>query len=178
MNENEPISWSKDFFLGWSNFKADHNPTIFEDAHSEIKFRFMWLVTSDTVNNDIVFSIKNIELFVEFFPLLSSFRSLEINDNLLKHEQGHFDLAELFKNECLAELQNAFYNKTFSTRGQNDDQRKQYAKVDSGKMIQLEIEKLEERLHERREKYDKETSLGQNYEKQLEYDLLFDGLRK
>ncbi|MBS1268669.1 MAG: hypothetical protein MAG458_01401 [Nitrosopumilus sp.] len=178
MNENNPIGWSKDFFLDWNNFKADHNPTIFEDAHSEIKFRFTWTVTSDTLDNKIIFSIQNIELFVEFHPLLSSFRTLEKNDIILKHEQGHFDLAELFKNEHLPKLQNKFYNKPFPTRGQNDDQRKQFAKEDSGKMIVVEIEKLEEQLQTKRQKYDDETSLGHNQEKQTEYDVLFTNLRK
>ena len=101
MDETEPIGWSKNIFLKWSDFKAEHNPSIFEDSHSEIKFRFTWTVNSDTKNNEIVFLIENIELFVEFHPLLSSFRTLEINDNLLKHEQGHFDLAELIKIENL-----------------------------------------------------------------------------
>ena len=117
-------------------------------------------------------------LFHVFHPLLSSFRTLEINDNLLKHEQGHFDLSELIKNENLKELQNKFYGKQFPTRGQNDDQRKQFAKEDSGKMIAKEIEKLEQLLVFRRQKYDEQTNFGQNQEKQTGYDLIFNNLRK
>ena len=177
MDETEPIGWSKNIFLKWSDFKAEHNPSIFEDSHSEIKFRFTWTVNSDTKNNEIVFLIENIELFVEFHPLLSSFRTLEINDNLLKHEQGHFDLAELIKIENLEELQNKFYRIQFPTRGQNDDQRKQFAKEDSGKMIVKGVEKLEELLNIRRKQYDEQTNFGQNQEKQTEYDLIFNNLR-
>ena len=177
MDEIEPIGWSKNIFLKWSDFKAEHNSSIFEDSHSEIKFRFTWTVNSDTKNEDIVFLIENIELFVEFHPLLSSFRTLEINENLLKHEQGHFDLAELIKIENLEELQNKFYNLQFPTRGKNDEQRKQFAKVDSGKMISKEIEKLEELLHIRRQQYNEQTNFCQNQEKQIEYDLIFNNLR-
>ena len=177
MDEIEPIGWSKNIFLKWSDFKAEHNSSIFEDSHSEIKFRFTWTVNSDTKNEDIVFLIENIELFVEFHPLLSSFRTLDITENLLKHEQGHFDLAELIKIENLEELQNKFYNIQFSTRGQNDDQRKQFAKVDSGKMISKEIEKLEELLRIRRQQYNEQTNFCQNQEKQIEYDLIFNNLR-
>jgi len=108
---------------------------------------------------------------------LSSFRTLEINENLLKHEQGHFDLAELIKIENLEELQNKFYNIPFPTRGQNDEQRKQFAKLDSGKMISKEIEKLEELLRIRRLQYDEQTNFCQNQEKQIEYDLIFNNLR-
>ena len=177
MDETEPIGWSKNIFLKWSDFKAEHNSSIFEDSHSEIKFRFTWTVNSDTKNEDIVFLIENIELFVEFHPLLSSFRILDVTENLLKHEQGHFDLAELIKIENLEELQNKFYNIQFSTRGQNDDQRKQFAKVDSGKMISKEIEKLEELLRIRRQQYNEQTNFCQNQEKQIEYDLIFNNLR-
>ena len=178
MVENDTIDWSIDTFLNWSDFKADHNSSIFEDSHSEIKFRFTWTVNSDTLNDEIIFSIENISLFVEFHPLLSSVRSAEKNDDLLKHEQGHFDLAELTKNENLEKLQNRFYNEQFPTRGKNDDQRKQFAKEDSGKMIVLEIRKLEGLLDLRRKKYVEETNFGQNKEKELEYDLIFDKLRK
>ena len=177
MDEIEPIGWSKNIFLKWSDFKAEHNSSIFEDSHSEIKFRFTWTVNSDTKNEDIVFLIENIELFVEFHPLLSSFRTLDITENLLKHEQGHFDLAELIKIENLEELQNKFYNLQFPTRGKNDEQRKQFAKVDSGKMISKEIEKLEELLRIRRLQYDEQTNFCQNQEKQIEYDLIFNNLR-
>ena len=177
MDEIEPIGWSKNIFLKWSDFKAEHNSSIFEDSHSEIKFRFTWTVNSDTKNEDIVFLIENIELFVEFHPLLSSFRTLDITENLLKHEQGHFDLAELIKIENLEELQNKFYNLQFPTRGKNDEQRKQFAKVDSGKMISKEIEKLEELLHIRRQQYNEQTNFCQNQEKQIEYDLIFNNLR-
>jgi hypothetical protein len=177
MDEIEPIGWSKNILLKWSDFKAEHNSSIFEDSHSEIKFRFTWTVNSDTKNKEIVFLIENIELFVEFHPLLSSFRTLEITENLLKHEQGHFDLAELIKIENLEELQNKFYNIQFPTRGKNDEQRKQFAKVDSGKMISKEIEKLEELLHIRRQQYNEQTNFCQNQEKQIEYDLIFNNLR-
>ena len=177
MDEIEPIGWSKNIFLKWSDFKAEHNSSIFEDSHSEIKFRFTWTVNSDTKNEDIVFLIENIELFVEFHPLLSSFRTLDVTENLLKHEQGHFDLAELIKIENLEELQNKFYNLQFPTRGKNDEQRKQFAKVDSGKMISKEIEKLEELLRIRRQQYNEQTNFCQNQEKQIEYDLIFNNLR-
>ncbi|MCH7877587.1 MAG: hypothetical protein IIA20_05115, partial [Thaumarchaeota archaeon] len=94
-----------------------------------------------------------------------------------KHEQGHFDLAELIKRENLEKLQNKFYEKEFSTRGKNEDQRKQFAKEDSGELIAIEVEKLEEILSQKRKQYDEQTNFGQNLEKQLEYNSIFDKLR-
>ena len=177
MSENYAISWTSNYSLKWTDFKAELNPAVFKDSHSAIKYGFTWTVDSDKVNDKVVFLIDNIQIVTEFHPLLSSFRTLDINENLLKHEQGHFDLAELIKIENLEELQNKFYNIQFSTRGQNDDQRKQFAKVDSGKMISKEIEKLEELLRIRRQQYNEQTNFCQNQEKQIEYDLIFNNLR-
>ena len=177
MVETDFIEWSADHFLKWSDFKAEHHSAIFEDSHSTIKYRFTWTVNSDTLDGQIVFLIENITLFVEFHPLLSSVRNVYATDDLLKHEQGHFDLAELTKNENLEKLQNTFYKKEFLTRGKNEDQRKQFAKEDSGKMIASEIEILEKLLDKQHQKYDEDTNFGQNLEKESEYELIFNKLR-
>lgn len=177
MAENDLIEWSPGYFLKWSDFKAEHNPSIFEDSRSTIKYRFTWTVNSDTFDDEIVFLIENIELFVEFYPLLSSVRHTHATDDLLKHEQGHFDLAEMTKNENIEKLQNKFYKKEFLTRGKNEDQRKQFAKEDSGKMIASEIETLEKLLDDKRRKYDDDTDFGQNLEKESEYCQIFNKLR-
>ncbi len=108
---------------------------------------------------------------------MSWFRILQDTDDLLKHEQGHFDLAELVKRENLQNLQNAFYGKRFHTRGQNEEQQKQFAKEDSGRMIAEKVEELEHILDKRREEYDSETEFGQNIVKQSEYNSIFEKLR-
>jgi len=177
MSENKVLVWSNDSFLRWSDFNAESNPSVFEDSHSVFQYRYTWTVNSDKIGNQILFFIENIQLSVEFHPILSWVRTLQTNDDLLKHEQGHFDLAELIKRENLEKLQNKFYGKEFPTRGKNDEQQKQFAKEDSGKMIAVEVQKLEEILSQRRHEYDEQTNFGQNLEKQSEYNSIFDRLR-
>ena len=177
MNENNIITWSKQYFLKWSDFKAEPNPGSFEDAHSTIKYRYTWTVNSEKIGSQILFLIENIYVNVEFHSILSWVRTSQINDQLLNHEQGHFDLAELVKHENEKNIQNIFSGKYYPTRGQNEEQRKQFAKDDSGKMIAKEIEKLEQYLSQRREIYDTETNYGQNLDKQKHYDVIFDKLR-
>jgi len=177
MGEINVIAWSKDSFLVLSDFQAESNPATFEDSHSAIKYRYTWTVNSDKMGSQILFFIENIQLSVEFHPVLSWVRTSQATDILLKHEQGHFDLAELVKRENLEKLQNKFYGKRFPTRGQNEEQRKQFAKEDSGKMISEEIEKLEQVLSQRRQEYDNQTDFGNDLEKQSEYNLTFDKLR-
>jgi len=177
MSEINVLVWSNDSFLRWSDFNAESNPSAFEDSHSVIKYRYTWTVNSEKIGSQVLFFIENIQLSVEFYPALSWVRTLQTNDDLLKHEQGHFDLAELTKRENLEKLQNKFYEKEFPTRGKNEEQIKQFAKVDSGKMIAIEVEKLEEILSQKRQEYDVQTNFGQNLEKQSEYNSIFDRLR-
>ena len=166
MSENPKVIWTKNINLDWSNFKAESNPSIFEDSHSVIKYGFTWFVDSDMYNDEIVFLIKQIHVTVEFNPLLSWVRQSESYENLLIHEQGHFDLAEMVKRDYEKILKNKFYDKYFPTRGQNEAQRKQFAKEDSGKMIAIEIDKLDKILIQKRNEYDVETEYGNNLEKQ------------
>lgn len=173
MGEKTTLEWTSNFTLSWSDFQAESNPAVFEDSHSVIKYRFTWVVDSEIVDKNIVFLINDISLFVEFHPLLSWVRQSEANELLLNHEQGNFDLAELVKRENIKHLQEQFYKKYFSTRGQNDEQRKQFAKEDSGKMINEQVEKLQNLFNERSDKYHNDTNYGKNFEEQLNYDSIF-----
>ena len=177
MGQNNIISWSADYLLNWSDFRAESNPAVFEDAHSIIKYRCTWIVNSDAVGSQIRFFIENVDLTVEFYPLLSWVRRSQATPQLLKHEQGHFDLAELFRSKIKKQIQSVFDEKKFSTRGQNSEQQKQFAREDSGLMIAKEVEKWEKYLSEKQEEYDKKTNYGQIIEKQQEYDDTFKKLR-
>ncbi len=178
MSDNSTIEWTSFSKLRWSDFQAESNPAVFEDSHSVIKYGFTWIVNSDKINgDDIVFLIDKISLFVEFHSLLSWVRQSQDTDHLLNHEQGCFDLAELVKRENLPVLEDKFYNKQFPTRGQNNEQRKQFAKEDSGKMIHEEVEKLQCVFDERLLQYRNDTDFGNNAESQSKYDLIFKKLR-
>ena len=81
MSSNDIISWSHDYCLKWSDFKAESNPAIYEDSHSFIKYGFTWIVDSDKLNKSIIFLINQIKVSVEFHPLLSWVRTSELNDS-------------------------------------------------------------------------------------------------
>ena len=95
----------------------------------------------------------------------------------MKYEQGRFDLAELVKRENISNLQTKFEGKTFPTRGKNEDQRKQLAKEDSGKMIAQEIEQLQMIFEKKLQEYDETMDYGNNSEKQSDYALKFEQLK-
>ena len=70
-----------------------------------------------------------------------------------------------------------FIDKVFETRGQNEAQRKQFAKLDSGKMISNEVDKLSLILAKNRKEYDAETEYGQNIPNQLKFTNIFKNLQ-
>jgi len=178
MSSCNPIVWSKEISLNWSDYQAELNPASFEDAHSVIKYRYTWTVNSDNADGQIQFFIENIQLASEFFPHLSWVRLSQANLMLLKHEQGHFDLVELLKSEITKNLQIVFDQKKFSVRGHTQEQQKQSAREYSNMLISKELEKWEKHLFQKQEEYDKYTNYGQIAEKQLEYDERFKELRK
>jgi hypothetical protein len=96
---------------------------------------------------------------------------------LLKHEQGHFDLAELFRSKITKDLQIIFEPKKFTVGGHTQEQQKQFAREYSNMLISKELEKLQKHIFQKHEEYDKHTNYGQIVEKQLEYDERFKELR-
>ena len=177
MEEKDIISWSKDYLLSWSDFQAEPNPAVFEDSSSNIKYHHTWTVDSEMVDGQIFYFIDDIKLTTQFLRHLSWVRDQQATDQLLKHEQGHFDLAESLVFEIVKSLKEKFHGKHFPTRGQNDEQRKQFAKENSGLLIAKELERWSEKLRQKREQYDKETDFGSNLEAQKIYNEKFSNLR-
>lgn len=178
MSQNYSISWNANYSLSWSDFQAESNPAAFEDAHSVVKYSYTWTVNFDRIDDKIMFFVECLKLTTEFYPLLSWVRKSQATSSLLKHEQGHFDLAELLRPNITEQIQSIFNKKKFPTRGQNYEQQKQFAREDSGLLIAKEVEKWEKHFFEKEIEYDKLTNYGQIFEKQQEYDVLFQSLYK
>ena len=178
MGVQNVLYWSKNHRLDWSDFQAEPNPAAFEDASCVIKYRCTWTVNSESFGNEIRFSIEKIELTPEFHRQLSWVRMPMATLDLLNHEQGHFDLAELVRTEIIEKIQSVFEGKWYPTRGQNEDQRKQFAREDSAIMITKELKKWEKYLQEKHEEYNDQTNYGTIADKQSEYDSIFEQLRK
>jgi hypothetical protein len=135
-------------------------------------------VKSEEQEKNIYFVIDDIQLSTLFFRHLSWVREHCDTQSLLKHEQGHFDLAQSLLPVIKENILSKFKNKRFPTRGQNEEQRKQFAREDSGTMIAKELEKWSDKLQKKQKQYDIETEFGSNLKKQKEYDEQFLDLRK
>ncbi len=177
MSEGAYFVWSRDRLLAWSDYTADPNPSVYEDASSYIKYNCTWTVSSRDIDDQIKFAIENIKLDTCFYPHLSWVRSHHMTDQLLVHEQGHFDLAEMTRIELVPKILDHFKDRYYVTRGQNQDQQRQFAREDSSKLLFTQIEKIESILTQKRLEYDRDTEYGTNADKQDMYNSMFSHLR-
>ena len=170
---NPVIPWSKDRLLKWSDFKADPNHGVFENSSSVIEYRATWFVGSESANGRISFVIKDIGLITEFFPHRSWVREMYATSELLRHEQGHFDLVEMLRKSITIKITDALCPKMYPTKGKNEEQQKQYAREYSGMLIAGELAKIQKYVEEKRTEYDVQTDFGQDAKAQSIYDNQF-----
>ena len=118
MDKKDLIPWSGDYLLKWSDFKAESNPAVFQDSFSTINYHPTWTVNSEMIEGKIFYFIETIQLTTQFLRHLSWVREQQATNFLLKHEQGHFDLAESFKHKIIVSFKhdNHLYYRTGSDR--------------------------------------------------------------
>lgn len=136
----DTISWSPSYKLKWEDFQGKPDVSSKYGAISNLKIKY-----SLTANNDSF----NVKVFC-FFIKSKSWSLFKKSDTLLMHEQGHFDITELFARK----LRKAFaeYRFNYKTVGKDIDNLFLINKEERIKMDAL---------------YDKETNLSRNSKKQL-----------
>ena len=136
--KEELIPWSAGRKLTWADYKAK------PDSNSDA-------AASTTTYLGIEYSMKNSVLGYKITCSFSKDRSwgLHKNDHILNHEQGHFDIAEIFARKLNMEMGNYTFNK----KSYQQDLRKIYKDILKQK-------------EEFQDEYDKETNHSINKEKQ------------
>jgi len=142
--DNDKIYWNQNTRLQWNDFKGKPDNSQIYDASTE-----------STVKCDLKGDNESITITVVcFFERSKSWvKKGKKNDTLLKHEQGHFDLAELYTRK----LRKAMKEAKFTDKTINTEFRKIYQKY-VGDL------KKEQTL------YDKETRHSIIYDKQKEWE--------
>lgn len=97
IQNEEKIIWNKSLALTWQNFKSKPDITSKLVALSTCKINTDVKVKDDS--DSIEFTIKSY-----FLSYDSWVKATEKNDYLLKHEQGHFDLNEVYARRIRQEL--------------------------------------------------------------------------
>lgn len=173
----DTINWSKNTYLTWLDYKAEPNPGAFDDVSSIIRYRATWRVNSESIENAILFFLEDIHIVTEFLPHLSWVREMCVTPELLNHEQGHFDLAELLRDHITTHIRHSLCQKRYRVEGKNDEQQKQFAKEHSSRIIAAELEHWHIYLESKRSEYNLKTNFGNDHTVQSTFDKQFAQLR-
>ncbi len=140
-NEEELLEWSATRRLNWSDYKARPNP----NSDAVATTTTVLAVEYNFKNNQFGFIIKS------RFSKTRSWGSHK-TDYILSHEQGHFDIAEVFARKLNKNLSEYTFNK---------------------KTYQKDLKKIYEDITDEKEEtqndYDKETKHSINKERQAEW---------
>lgn len=142
------ISWQKDRKLTWGDFRGP----VPEDAETQTAaatFCGIGFETNTITNNSNNLKIR---VYNTFYLNNSWARSEDMNDDVLAHEQGHFDLCELY------------------TRKLRERMSKIQGNVNTLKPALRKIyEDLQEEYKNRQEVYEAETAHGVNLKEQKKW---------
>ncbi|WP_238549776.1 hypothetical protein [Candidatus Nitrosotenuis chungbukensis] len=146
-----------------------------------IGFESKPLIEHVVTGNKFKFKIRDMKLRAIFIPEFSWVMKNISDKNrilLLKHEQGHFDLAEEITRKARIKIIKRFQNKVFTVKGKNENEAKNDAILQVTK-IRKEIEsELQKEFKYQEAKYDDKTNHGLILKYQEEYNKRFEKLRK
>ena len=102
ISKDSIIEWKKDNNLSWSEFLGKPNDNIIADALTSYKIE---VLPSDVVldENDNILNYQNLTVKANFYKYHSWY--IENTNQLLEHEQLHFDIAELFARKMRMEFE-------------------------------------------------------------------------
>jgi len=148
------IYWDKDRPIKWSDFKAKPVKSSPYDAQTQGSLNYVF-----DNNGPGAYTFK---LYVKFDKQKSWSKPEEQNDNLLKHEQGHFDIYEIYGRIIMKRLKEAkvFSSDKFSER------------------VQKIFNKAFDELQKFQQKYDSETKHSKDKEKQAEWNKKLENMLK
>ncbi len=175
------IIWNKIQILKWNDFKKKSDPEAKASAISAIGFESKPLIEHIKTGSKFKFKIREMQLHAVFIPDFSwVMKNVSEKDStlLLKHEQGHFDLAEEITRKTRIKTTNRFQNRVFIVKGKNEDKAKKEA-ISQATKIRKEIDgKLQKELKSQETKYDDKTNHGLIREHQEKYNKRFEKLRE
>lgn len=137
--EREAIRWEPSHRLSWSNFKATppESTRIAATTASGISYRYK---TKSSGRRYLL----DFEVETYFYPDKSWYHAAVCDDNVLSHEQLHFDISELFAREFRRRLS----SRTFSENVKAE--------------VRAMFQQINRELSEFQNRYDQETDYSRN----------------
>jgi hypothetical protein len=174
------IIWKKTRVLKWQDFKKKPDLESKASASSAIGFESKPFIEHIKAGNKFRFKIKDMRFNAVFIPDKSWVMknvSKEDSKLLLKHEQGHFDLAEEITRKTRRKTTNRFHDRLLIVQGKNEKIAKKDAILQADGIRKKIEDKLQSEFKSQETKYDYKTNHGLITEYQEKYNKRFEKLR-
>lgn len=164
------ISWSPGRLLTWEDFagpvpaKADHGRVAETSASLGWSYEFEVIWSSHTC----IFRISSIESAATFHPATSWVRPGYLTPAVLLHEQGHFDIVQLYK-ERFAESTRGLIGSDRRCGGSNERKSTRYAEREVARLVGAIYDDVWRKYRRQQEAYDEETRHGIDAKAQAEW---------
>lgn len=157
----EEIQWSATRPLAWNDFQGG----VPANARSErvasttaalswsYEYRLEWSRTACR------FRIVGFETRAVFDPATSWVRSGHATSAVLAHEQGHFDIAEIFNRRFAIEAE-AVLGSPRECTGRSERRASELARRESAQILESLFDSVWKRYQDHQERYDRETQHG------------------
>lgn len=145
---NEKIAWSEGVNLTWEDFKGRPDMRSSYVAMTNSGIVFSYQLASENGNLSLTTSVE-----ARFHPEMSWHKPDKVNNHVLQHEQGHFNITEIHARKL----------------------RKAFAEYKVTKNYERELSAIFSRINRERQvmqdRYDKETNHSQNKEKEAQWQV-------
>ena len=182
------IPWSKDYLLSWDDFQGNPDPAYAKELENfrgkvscRIPYQCKW--GFDNEQPKIEIQCLSVEVNCFFNKNLSWVRddlfneSKEYQNEVLKHEQGHFDLAEEYARIIQKRMAKRL-NRKFAVQGKNKDEQLKNLQNTMDSIGARHFSILEKEWKTADKKYDEETNHGKIKSVQALWDARFEKLRE
>jgi len=179
--ESPAIIWNKDYLLKWEDFKGNPDQKIPASARSAVGLESQPNIQLIVTKTKYKFKINTVGIKAIFIPdasmVIKDRVSKQGSASLLRHEQGHFDLAEEIARKSNIKLDSKFNSRTFTIPGENQEEAVRNALRQLKEMISEHLIEEHDGLKSLERKYDEETRHGTIIDIQNVYNERFDKLR-
>ena len=172
MNQDR-ILWKKDILLTWDDFQGQPDLTYAHEAISETNLYQITDFKPIKKASKIKLRINSIKIQASFTPKNSWVKLGKETAYLLKHEQGHFDIAEIRARELTKIMSRRFQNRLLSTNYSSLDEAEKEPQKIIENTVKKEIKKIEKTLTISHKSYDKDTNHGKIRQMQEKYNERF-----
>lgn len=186
-NNDDPIAWESNYKLQETDFldEPPSTPIQIDDEHVESAQSAVginWVLGKmEIVQTNSGRAVKFLEVGIDsMFDRNQSWihdvdsMSEAKKKTMLVHEQGHFDMAEMFCRMAREEVLKAINNKTFPLHETDKEKINQEIKEIAENVIGTIIDKNRKKMHDEQQEYENKTLHGLNEKKQLDYTQNFD----